>query len=56
LEGMKSFKNAPHRLEMVAEIDQVKFINDSKATNVDAVYYALEGIKEPIISVAFCLQ
>lgn len=52
LEGMKSFKNAPHRLEMVAEIDQVKFINDSKATNVDAVYYALEGIKEPIIWIA----
>jgi UDP-N-acetylmuramoylalanine--D-glutamate ligase len=52
LEGMKSFKNAPHRLEIVAEIDQVKFINDSKATNVDAVYYALEGIKASIIWIA----
>ncbi len=49
LENIKSFKNAPHRLEMVALIDQVKFINDSKATNVDAVYYALEGIKGSII-------
>ena len=52
LEGIKSFENAPHRLEMVAEINQVKFINDSKATNVDAVYYAFEGIKESIIWIA----
>lgn len=51
-EDIKSFENAPHRLEMVAVIDQVKFINDSKATNVDAVYYALEGIKESIIWIA----
>ena len=51
-EDIKSFENAPHRLEMVAVIDQVKFVNDSKATNVDAVYYALEGIKESIIWIA----
>ena len=52
IEGLKSFKNAPHRLELVVEIEGVKFINDSKATNVDAVFYALEGISEPIIWIA----
>lgn len=52
LKGLKTFKNAPHRLEFVEEIDGVAFINDSKATNVDSVYYALEGIKKNIIWVA----
>ncbi len=50
--GLKSFKNAPHRLEYVDEINNVTFINDSKATNVDAVYYALEGFKAPLIWIA----
>lgn len=50
--GIKSFKNAPHRLEVVDEINHVTFINDSKATNVDSVYYALEGFKEPLIWIA----
>jgi len=49
LDGLKSFKNAPHRLELVAEVDGVAFINDSKATNVDAVYYALDGVKSGIV-------
>lgn len=49
LSGLKKFKNAPHRLERVAEIDHVTFINDSKATNVDAVYCALDGIKQGIV-------
>tara|TARA_Y100001972_G_scaffold126935_1_gene182178 strand:+ start:544 stop:1920 length:1377 start_codon:yes stop_codon:yes gene_type:complete len=52
LKGLKSFKNAPHRLEKVAEIEGVTFINDSKATNVDSVYYALEGINHPVIWMA----
>mgnify|MGYP002786959513 CR=1 FL=1 len=47
--GLRTFKNAPHRLEHVGTIDGVKYINDSKATNVDAVYYALEGVKAPIV-------
>lgn len=47
--AIHSFKNAPHRLEKVAEIDGVTYINDSKATNVDAVYYALEGIQQQIV-------
>ena len=52
LSGLKSFRNAPHRLELVKEIDGVRFINDSKATNVDSVYYALEGIHNKIIWIA----
>ena len=39
--AIKSYKPAPHRCELVDEIDGVKFINDSKATNVDAVAKAL---------------
>lgn len=39
-----TFKNASHRLETVAVIDKRTFINDSKATNVDSVYYALDSI------------
>ena len=49
LEGLKNFKNAPHRMELITEIDKVAFINDSKATNVDAVYYALDGVKSGIV-------
>ena len=42
IEGLKSFKGVEHRLEFVREIDGVKYINDSKATNVDSVWYALK--------------
>ena len=52
LKALKTFKNAPHRLEVVAEQQGVRYINDSKATNVDAVYYALEGIEQPIVWIA----
>ena len=51
-EGLKSFKNEPHRLEEVAVINEVTFINDSKATNVDAVFYALDAIEGSIIWIA----
>lgn len=47
--GLKSFKNVPHRLELVATINGVSFINDSKATNVDATYYALDSFSTPIV-------
>lgn len=50
--GLKLFKNNPHRLEKVASINGRIFINDSKATNVDAVYYALEGIASKIVWIA----
>jgi len=52
LQGLKTFRNAPHRLELVGKIDGVAFINDSKATNVDAAYYALDGIRPNIVWVA----
>ncbi len=52
LKGLKTFKNAPHRLEFVIEYEGVGYINDSKATNVDSVYYALDGIRENIIWIA----
>ena len=52
LVGLKNFKNAPHRLELVTEIDSVVFINDSKATNVDAAYYALDSVKSGIVWIA----
>jgi UDP-N-acetylmuramoylalanine--D-glutamate ligase len=51
-EGLKSFENAPHRLEYVARVDGVRFINDSKATNVDSVYYALDGMDRDVIWIA----
>jgi len=47
--GLETFQPVPHRLEMVAIIDDVEYINDSKATNVDAVYYALEAMDKPTI-------
>ena len=50
--GLKSFKNAPHRMEYVATIKGVRFINDSKATNVDAVKYALESFTQPLVWIA----
>jgi UDP-N-acetylmuramoylalanine--D-glutamate ligase len=47
--GFSTFKNAEHRLEKVTTIDGVEYINDSKATNVDSVWYALESMKTPVI-------
>jgi UDP-N-acetylmuramoylalanine--D-glutamate ligase len=41
VEALKSYQPAPHRCELVAEINGVKFVNDSKATNLDAVHKAL---------------
>ncbi|MFY0605809.1 MAG: UDP-N-acetylmuramoyl-L-alanine--D-glutamate ligase [Cyclobacteriaceae bacterium] len=52
LNGLKTFVNAPHRLEPCGEHKGVKFINDSKATNVDSVFYALDGINANIIWIA----
>ncbi|MEK6781332.1 MAG: UDP-N-acetylmuramoyl-L-alanine--D-glutamate ligase [Bacteroidota bacterium] len=50
--GLKTFKNAPHRLESVAIINDVEFINDSKATNVDSVVYGLGSYSGPLIWIA----
>lgn len=51
-EGLKTFKNAPHRLEPVGIVNGVEFINDSKATNVDSVVYALGSYNQPLIWIA----
>jgi len=48
IKALRTFKGVEHRLELVKEIDGVKFINDSKATNVDSVLYALKSFDEPI--------
>lgn len=47
--SLMTFQAVEHRLEQVAELNGVKFINDSKATNVNATYYALESMKQPAI-------
>ena len=46
---MSQFRGVPHRLEPIAEINGVTYINDSKATNLDAVQVALESFTRPII-------
>jgi len=53
LAALKTFRNAPHRLENVGEWQGITFINDSKATNVDSVFYALGSFThEPLIWIA----
>ncbi|MCB0593208.1 MAG: UDP-N-acetylmuramoyl-L-alanine--D-glutamate ligase [Lewinellaceae bacterium] len=51
-QGLNTFVNVAHRMERVALIDGVEYINDSKATNVDAVYYALEAMDKPVVWIA----
>jgi UDP-N-acetylmuramoylalanine--D-glutamate ligase len=51
-EGLNTFVNDPHRLEFVAEINGVEYINDSKATNVDSVFYALQAMEKPVVWIA----
>jgi UDP-N-acetylmuramoylalanine--D-glutamate ligase len=46
---LKNFKGVEHRLEFVRELDGVTYVNDSKATNVDAVWYALQSFTSPIV-------
>lgn len=47
--GLQTFQPVEHRLERVAIINGVEYINDSKATNVDAVFYALEAMTQPVV-------
>lgn len=46
---LENFKGVEHRLEYVKELDGVKYYNDSKATNVNSVWYALKGFNEPLV-------
>ena len=48
-ESIQSFQGAAHRLEKVLKIHHVQYINDSKATNVNATYYALESMSTPVV-------
>jgi UDP-N-acetylmuramoylalanine--D-glutamate ligase len=48
----QSFTNVPHRMEQVRTKNGVMYINDSKAENVNATYFALQSIKKPVIWIA----
>ena len=48
-ESLQDFQNVEHRLEFVASINGIEFINDSKATNVNSTWYALESMQKPIV-------
>jgi len=50
--GLATFTNMPHRMEPITVIKGVQYINDSKATNVDAVFYALDAMTTPVIWIA----
>ncbi len=51
-EALLDFKNVAHRMENVANINGVSFVNDSKGTNVDATAYALDSYSDPLIWIA----
>jgi len=51
-ESLTDFQNVEHRLEYVARIHGIDFINDSKATNVNSTWYALESMQKPVIWIA----
>ncbi len=51
-ESLSDFQNVEHRLEYVARVHGVDFINDSKATNVNSTWYALETMNSPVIWIA----
>ena len=46
-QGLSDFPGVEHRLERVGKVGGVQYVNDSKATNVDACWYALESMKTP---------
>ena len=48
-ESLENFQGVEHRLEHVLKINKVQYINDSKATNVNATYYALESMDAPTV-------
>jgi len=48
-QSMSNFEGVPHRLEKVLKIQNVQYINDSKATNVNATFYALDSMNAPTV-------
>jgi UDP-N-acetylmuramoylalanine--D-glutamate ligase len=51
-QSLSDFQNVSHRLEYVSSVHGITFINDSKATNVNATWYALEHYQKPIVWIA----
>ena len=51
-ESLSNFQNVEHRLEVVAKTNGIEYINDSKATNVNSTWYALESMDKPVIWIA----
>ena len=47
--SLMTFQGVPHRLEFVREVEGVRYINDSKATNVNSVYYALDSMEDNLV-------
>lgn len=52
MEVFRDFKGVEHRLEQVRTVNDIEFINDSKATNVDSTVWALQGMHKPTILIA----
>ena len=48
-QSLEDFVNVEHRLEFVAKINGVEFINDSKATNINSTWFALESMEKPTV-------
>jgi UDP-N-acetylmuramoylalanine--D-glutamate ligase len=48
-ESLQDFQGVEHRLEFVASINGIEFINDSKATNINSTWFALESMQKPIV-------
>ena len=46
---LKNFRGVEHRLEFVRDVNGISYVNDSKATNVDSVWYALQSFDRPIV-------
>lgn len=51
-QSLSDFHNFPHRLEYISSVHGITFINDSKATNVNACWYALEDMEKPVVWIA----
>lgn len=51
-ESFSDFENIEHRLEFVSAVHGIEFVNDSKATNVNSTWYALESMQKPVIWIA----
>ncbi len=51
-QALQTYRALPHRMEFVRTVDGVDWVNDSKATNVDAVWYALGSFSTPVILIA----